>query len=247
LCCVAPAFARSADFAIDKPAGRPCPNLLADFRCGIHDRLRDKGFVGCTVYDCFGAGQHTVAAFDGASWRDSPDLARRMFDAFAVMRGLHELLWYVNQARALPAARVLRGELARAYSELEGLSGLGPDALVGVDVGPVRERVNELLVRTSEASRAPAGPDRRRADLVGAALRRADLCRADLRGALLIGADLRFADLRSADLIGADLRGASLAGADLTGALFLTQAQVDSARGDEATRLPAGLRRPAHW
>ena len=26
LCCVAPAFAASADFAIDKPAGQPCPN-----------------------------------------------------------------------------------------------------------------------------------------------------------------------------------------------------------------------------
>ncbi|HEY6597232.1 MAG TPA: pentapeptide repeat-containing protein, partial [Asanoa sp.] len=25
LCCVAPAFSASADFAIDKPAGRPCP------------------------------------------------------------------------------------------------------------------------------------------------------------------------------------------------------------------------------
>ncbi len=26
LCCVAPAFTASADFAIDKPAGQPCPN-----------------------------------------------------------------------------------------------------------------------------------------------------------------------------------------------------------------------------
>jgi uncharacterized protein YjbI with pentapeptide repeats len=57
LCCVAPAFSASADFAIDKDAGCPCPNLQADFRCAIHDRLRQRGFAGCTVYDCFGAGQ----------------------------------------------------------------------------------------------------------------------------------------------------------------------------------------------
>jgi hypothetical protein len=31
-----PAFAKSSDFAIDKPAGRACPNLQDDFRCGIH-------------------------------------------------------------------------------------------------------------------------------------------------------------------------------------------------------------------
>ena len=37
LCCVALTFSRSADFAIDKPAGEACPNLSADFRCGIHD------------------------------------------------------------------------------------------------------------------------------------------------------------------------------------------------------------------
>src|SRR6185437_7197530 len=38
LCCVAPAFVRSADFAIDKPAGQPCPNLATtSFDCSLHD------------------------------------------------------------------------------------------------------------------------------------------------------------------------------------------------------------------
>jgi hypothetical protein len=58
LCCVALPFARSADFAADKPAGRPCANLREDFRCGIHGRLRDKGYQGCTVFDCFGASRY---------------------------------------------------------------------------------------------------------------------------------------------------------------------------------------------
>ena len=44
LCCGAPAFAGSADFAIDKPAGRPCPNLGPEFGCRIHQTLRDRGF-----------------------------------------------------------------------------------------------------------------------------------------------------------------------------------------------------------
>ena len=42
LCCVAPAFAASADFAIDKPAGHACPNLRDDDRCGIHAQLRER-------------------------------------------------------------------------------------------------------------------------------------------------------------------------------------------------------------
>jgi uncharacterized protein YjbI with pentapeptide repeats len=89
--------------------------------------------------------------------------------------------------------------------------------------------------------------DRRRADLVGARLRGADLSGADLRGAHLIGADLRGADLTAADLIGADLRGADLGGADLGRSLFVTQAQLEAASGDDDTRLPPSLTRPAHW
>ena len=38
-----------------------------------------------------------------------------------------------------------------------------------------------------------------------------------------------------------------LGGADLTGVLFCVQAQLDAARGDAATVLPAALRRPTHW
>jgi len=33
----------------------------------------------------------------------------------------------------------------------------------------------------------------------------------------------------------------------LEGAISLTQEQVNAAKGDERTRLPEGLTRPAHW
>ena len=95
--------------------GRPCPNLLADFRCGIHADLRPRGFAGCTVYDCFGAGQRIAqVTFGGRSWQDAPETAPRMFAAFAVMRHLHELLWYLAEALTLRPARRLHGELTEA-------------------------------------------------------------------------------------------------------------------------------------
>jgi len=73
------------------------------------------------------------------------------------------------------------------------------------------------------------------------------LVNARLSGAMLMAAKLTGANLQGADLTGADLRGADLRGADLAGSIFLTQSQVDAARGDAGTRLPLPLSIPAHW
>ncbi|ROQ59217.1 pentapeptide repeat protein [Streptomyces sp. 840.1] len=252
LCCVALTLTRSADFAINKDAGKPCRNLQDDFRCGIHTRLRSEGFPGCTVYDCFGAGQKVSGeTFGGRDWRSAPESAQRMFEVFPVVRQLHELLWYLTEAAGLAPARSLHTEIGRTLDETERLTRLDADALAELDVAAHRDGVAALLSRTSELVRATAPRRKKRnhrgADLVGARLRGADLRGGDLRGALLIAADLTGADLRLADLIGADFRDAELSGADLTGALFLTQSQVNAARGNGATRLPDSLSRPSHW
>jgi uncharacterized protein YjbI with pentapeptide repeats len=251
LCCVAPAFSASADFAIDKEAGHPCPNLKADFGCSIHARLRQRGFPGCTVYDCFGAGQKVAqVTFGGQDWRRKPEIAAQMFGAFTIMRQLHELLWYLSEALTMPSAAPLRGELGRALDATERLTRGSPEALAELDVSAHRREVNALLLGASELARAGARREEtelRGADLTGSDLRGADLRGASLRGACLIRADLRGADLAAADLTGADLRGADLGGADLCGSIFLTQAQIDAARGDPGTRLPPSLARPPHW
>lgn len=271
LCCVAPAFLASADFAISKPAGQPCPNLQPDFRCSIHDRLRPQGFGGCAAYDCFGAGQQVAqVTFGGRDWRQAPEIAAQMFDVFGIVRQLHELLWYLTEALTLPAARPLHGELRAALQQTERLAGGSPDALAALDVSAHRRDVNALLLRASELARAGArrqavdhgsaarkavdhsgagltgadhrGADHRGADLTGKDLSGAGLAAASLRGVCLIGADLSGADLRGADLTGADLRGA-----DLTGSIFLTQFQLEAAKGDPGTKLPSSLACPAHW
>ncbi|MGW7431690.1 pentapeptide repeat-containing protein [Streptomyces sp. NPDC054861] len=251
LCCVALPFARSADFAVDKASGDPCRNLGDDFRCGIHTRLRPSGFSGCTVYDCFGAGQKvSQVTFGGVSWREAPETAGQMYEVFPVMRQLHELLRYLTEVLARPAARPLHAEARSLLARVEGLTEGSADALEKLDVAGVRAEVNPLLLKAGALVRATAGgkpKNRRGADLIGARLRGAKLRGADLRGALLIAADLSGADLSLADLIGADLRDADLSGADLTGALFLTQPQLNAARGDAATLLPEGFERPSHW
>jgi uncharacterized protein YjbI with pentapeptide repeats len=249
LCCAATAFARSADFAFDKPAGEPCRHLstaTGDFSCTVHDRLRELGMPGCTTYDCFGAGQQVSrVTYAGRDWRTHPETAPEMFSVLGVMRALHELLWYLTQARTL--APSLRRDLDTAYDETLRLTTLTGGELAALDVDAHRDVVAGLLREVSRLVRGPGGPDHRGADLAGRSLHGADLRRADLRGALLVGADLSGADLRLADVIGADLRGADLVGADLSTTVYLTQFQVNATRGDRTTRLPGTLDRPSHW
>ena len=149
---MAPTFQVSSDFPISKPAGVPCPHLASDDRCGVHDRLRPLGFVGCTVYDCLGAGQRITESYDGRSWRDDPETAEQMFRELGVLRDLHELLWYLadvlgrtDTAASHDAARTLTDEVAQAHRH-----------------GDLQQRVDVVLreASTSSSSRGvESGPD----------------------------------------------------------------------------------------
>lgn len=259
LCCAALPFQASVDFAIDKNAGQPCDNLQPNFRCGIHTKLREQGFRGCTVYDCFGAGQKlSQFTYNGKDWRQAPQSAKQMFEVFPTMWQLQELLWYLTEALALDATQSIHSDLSAALEETGSLTFLSPVALLALDVTAHRAKVNTLLLRTSELVRDEArrqyknisGRQKsfgRGADLIGAKLKGADLRGANLRGAYLIAADLRGADLRMADLIGADFRDTDLRGADLSNSIFLTQSQLGAAKGDGQTKFPKSLSRPEHW
>lgn len=92
----------------------------------------------------------------------------------------------------------------------------------------------------------------RHATLIRSDLSAAMLHNANLSGARLQDADLRNAILANARLDGADLEGAVLDGADLRGADLssvrnLEPAQIEKARGDAATLLPAKFTAPPSW
>jgi uncharacterized protein YjbI with pentapeptide repeats len=50
-----------------------------------------------------------------------------------------------------------------------------------------------------------------------------------------------------ADLLGADLRAADLRATNLGESIFLTQPQLNAAKGEASTTIPSSLTRPRHW
>lgn len=258
-CCVALYFSASDGFPKDKEAGKPCVNLQPDFSCSVHENLREKGLKGCTAYDCFGAGQKVAqVTYEGQDWRQVHASSKQMFESFLIMRQLHEMLWYLTEAFMLQTNSTISAKLSRLITETERLTRLNADSLLTLDVETHRDKVNLLLQQTSELLRTKALKGEKaalkrkktiagRVDFIGADLRKTNLRGCDLRGAFLIAADLRGTDLSGADLIGADFRDADLRGANLTNSLFITQAQINTAKGDSNTKLPTSLVRPTYW
>ncbi|NRY63576.1 uncharacterized protein YjbI with pentapeptide repeats [Clostridium beijerinckii] len=258
-CCVALYFSASDGFPNNKGAGKPCLNLQSDFSCSIHKDLRKKGLKGCTTYDCFGAGQKVAQiTYAGHNWRENPELSDKMYEVFLIMRQLHEMLWYLKQALLIQTNEKIKSKINDLITETEDITKSAPDLLIALDIEVHRDNVNTLLRQTSEFIRAKALSNRKtnlkrkktiagRLDCIGADLKKINLKGADLRGAFLIASDLRGNDLSYADLIGADLRDADIRGANLKDSLFITQAQINSAKGDSNTILPKSIVRPASW
>jgi len=259
LCCVALYFSASEGFPLDKKEGLPCMNLREDFRCGIHEELREWGLKGCMAYDCYGAGPKTVQhTFGGISWRERPETAEQMYQIYLIQRDLHEMLWYLWQGTGFAGEENLREEAKALFQETENISRKEISFLLGFSVEEHRAKVGALLravsqeVRQQKMGKWPKALTRPkmvggRPAFMGLDLHGADLSGADFRGSLLIAADLSGADLTGADFLGADLRDVDVRGANLKDSLFLTQKQLWNAKGDPGTKLPAFLDCPFSW
>jgi hypothetical protein len=159
-----------------------------------------------------------------------------MFAAFALMRQVHELLWYLDEAR----------ERAPDTELDEVVATLLVDDFAAADLDPTRERVGELLRRASERVRAaiplshapvaaiderPSASDSPRAVRDGVADRPRHSVRPAARRATDSATDggrpRRPSEVRPvrdqsrADLVGMRWRGVDLRGVTLRGALLL--------------------------
>lgn len=165
LCCVSLAFDRSPLFAFDKPAGAACPHLGSLNRCSIHADLEFRGFGGCSRYECWGAGQRvTQELFGGRSWREDPNLARSMFDAFRAMRQVHELLLLLHTASRLPLTNEQAQRHTRLCSVLQPPCGWSLESLAAFEQSVIPRQVAAFL-RSLEDHVTVLGPSRRRLPL----------------------------------------------------------------------------------
>lgn len=250
LCCAALYFTKSEGFPQDKAAGTPCVHLRPDFRCAVHQKLSAKGLSGCLAYDCFGAGQRvTRELFAEQDWHRSPERASQMFEVFLRVYQLHQMLWYLMDAGCLKPAEALRGPVMEQAGVIRGLVCSTPAKVLQADIRSLREQVNSILHRAASmcASAIGSGSSKGGGVYLGKDFHGADLSGRDFSMSLLIAANLKNCRLYGVNLLGADLRDTNLCGADLRGCYFLTQGQLNAAKGSRHTQLPDTLTYPASW
>ena len=249
LCCTALWFSKSDGFPADKPSGVPCRHLRADWLCAIHDRLEERGCRGCRAYDCLGAGQRAAALCSGLRENGEPEGRAQLCAVFLTLVRLRQTLWYLVCAASLRPAGALLPGLERLLAEEQRLEAMLPQPLPAGAEEQWRKNADRTLRRAISLTQQQVlrgRPARQVRDGAGRRLR-GSLTGADFGMGLLIAADLSGCVLTGANFLGADLRDADLRGADLSGSIFLTQSQINAARGDGTTRLPPRLKRPEWW
>lgn len=242
LCCVALFFSKTDGFPHDKVAGKPCMNLLDDFRCSIHNQLAQKKMKGCMAYDCFGAGQKvTQIIYHNESWHDH----KEMFDVYFIVYQLHQMLWYLNEAYHLSVNKAVQASITSLIHQCDVITHSTPNAVKHFDLDQFRKQVNVIL---KDITLELAKPNIKIAPInFGKQFRGANLDAYDFSMNLLIGSNLEGCSLINTNFLGADLRDVNLKNTDLRRCLFLTQGQINSAIGNSSTLLPRTLTTPTSW
>ncbi|GAA0071017.1 hypothetical protein UT300003_25410 [Clostridium sardiniense] len=168
------------------------------------------------------------------------------------------MLWYLSEASRIQDNLNIKNKINNMITEMIKISNLDAVSLINLDLVLYRSKVNALLLETSKSIRnkykkvKTSNINRKkliagRLNLIGSNFKKTNLVGEDLSGALLIAADLKGSNLSGVDFLGADLRDTDLRGADLSRSIYLTQLQLNSAKGDINTKLPISLSRPEYW
>lgn len=246
LCCVALFFSKTDGFPADKPGGKPCTNLLPDFRCSIHSRLQQENMKGCLSYDCMGAGQIITKNFN---WKKADALKReQIFEAFLNTFRLQQILFYLTQALILNKTENLKIKLSQHITLGKSLYTKNIDSILHMDLESYQIQANLLLKEIlNKLSYGKTKDTPKKIDYMGKNLSKKNLTGSDFSMTYLIAANLEGSNLYEANFLGADMRDANIRNTDLSNSIFLTQSQINSAIGNKHTKLPVFLSMPLSW
>jgi len=250
LCCTALFFSKTDGFPENKIAGKPCSKLMDNYSCNIHHELEMRKMKGCMGYDCFGAGQYvTQNIYKGDTWKTLKDKSREIFDVFTMVFQLYQIRYFLEEARTIITAKELWSDIESLINENEELCNSTAENIVEIDIEKYRNKVNILLreVCNSITMCFEKSNNKVATDLFGRNFKNRNMSGLDLSMKLLIATNFDGCKLDGTIFLGADTRDTNFSNADLREAVFLTQQQINSSKGNRNTKLPKHLDYPITW
>lgn len=246
LCCVALYCSKTDGFPENKEDGVPCKHLQSNFQCDRHAQLVKKNMKGCLIYECVGAGQKVTKMYaESGNWKTNPKQSKEIYEVFLIVHQLHQMLWYLAQALGVTTDDKLANEIGLLIQENEQITSQGPGILQSYDLEGYRTKVNKILRTLTE--KQAKGSNEQNKNYFGKNLKGKNLEGKDFSRALMIASNLEHCNLRGANFLGADMRDMNLKNANLSESLFLTQMQINSAKGNKMTNIPSYLVHPSTW
>lgn len=250
LCCTALFFSKTEGFPENKKAGIPCTKLQNNYHCKIHHELEERNMKGCIGYDCFGAGQHvTQKIYIGETWKTSKERSKEIFDVFVIVFQLYQIRYFLEEAKIIIPAKELWEDIQNLINENETLCDSTPQSILVFDIESYRNKINVILKKVCNCiiKSFKNNDNKNVSEFFGKNFRKSDMSGWDLSMKLLIAANFDGCIFDGTIFLGADTRDTNFSNADLRDAVFLTQGQINSAKGNRNTKLPKHLDYPVTW
>ena len=249
LCCIALYCFQTDGFPQDKPTGKPCINLMDNFQCRIHKDLERMGMKGCIGYDCFGAGQYvTEQIYHGVTWKSHSEKRNEICEIYVLAYRLFQLRFFLFESKKLISSGQLLPEIDLLLQENDAICKLPVQEMLSYPIEAYQDKVNHVLKKSCvELKRYVKAGNNSGKDYLNRNFEGKDLSGVDFNMKLLIASNFRNCVFAGATFIGADTRDANFDGADLREAIFLSQGQINAAKGSRRTKLPKHLKYPDTW
>jgi uncharacterized protein YjbI with pentapeptide repeats len=157
------------------------------------------------------------------------------------------MLWYLVEAFSLTSDEYLKSAIDALIFKNEQMTRQSPDDISQLNIEKYRLKVNVVLKRVTSTFSVDASDKIRSTDYFGRDFKKANLDGRDFSMSLMIAANLEGCSLQRTNFLGADMRDTNLKNTDLSECIFLTQMQINSAKGNSNTKLPINLSCPTDW
>lgn len=248
LCCIALCFFKMDGFPEDKCAGVACSHLQSDTMCDVHAALAVKGYRGCIGYDCFGAGQYvTQHLYHGTLSFEKPRQREELYAVFLLVYQLFQIRYFLEETLCISIVQQYHSQAIHLLCEAEEICAGSRKRLLQFDIDDYHTRVSTILKKASRQLTDYLNSLPITKPLLNKTWHHHDFRGCDLSMSLLIQTTFDTCLFAGTNVLGADTRDCQFLNCDLRDAVFLTQSQLNHAKGDHRTRLPAHLQYPPTW